>query len=120
MHRKLILWRNFKIYIKKLCSAARWTILYNFAPILAAFYGVLFPNNEEAAFSNYRLWESVGFIVAFAYTSYISMVAKLIVLIVVLCFGMAGYACVVIYNKKWQKEEEADEPDTASAADSQY
>ena len=38
---------------------------------LAAFYGVLFPESEEAAFSNYRLWESVGFIIAFAYTSYI-------------------------------------------------
>ena len=37
-------------------------------PNLSAFYGVLFPNNEEAAFSNYRLWESVGFIIAFAYT----------------------------------------------------
>ena len=27
-----------------------------------ALYGVLFANNEEAAFSNYRLWESLGFV----------------------------------------------------------
>ena len=30
-----------------------------------ALYGVLFANEEEAAFSNYRLWESLGFIIAF-------------------------------------------------------
>ena len=65
----------------------------------AAFYGVLFPSKEEAAFSNYRLWESVGFIIAFAYTSYVSMVAKLAVLIAVLCLGMAGYAGVEVYRE---------------------
>jgi hypothetical protein len=30
-----------------------------------ALYGVLFAKNEEAAFSNYRLWESLGFLFAF-------------------------------------------------------
>ena len=76
----------------------------NLASNLAAFYGVLFPESEEAAFSNYRLWESVGFIVAFAYTSYIGMVAKLIVLIVVLCIGILGYACVEVYQRGQDKE----------------
>ena len=60
---------------------------------------MLFPSKEEAAFSNYRLWESVGFIIAFAYTSYVSMVAKLAVLIAVLCLGMAGYAGVEVYRE---------------------
>ena len=30
-----------------------------------ALYGVLFASQEEAAFSNYRLWESIGFLIAF-------------------------------------------------------
>ena len=30
-----------------------------------ALYGVLFADSEEAAFSNYRLWESAGFIFTF-------------------------------------------------------
>ena len=30
-----------------------------------ALYGVLFASDEEAAFSNYRLWESMGFLLAF-------------------------------------------------------
>ena len=33
----------------------------------AALYGVVFPNEEAAAFSNYRLWESLGFVVAYIY-----------------------------------------------------
>ena len=45
-----------------------------------------------------------GFIVAFAYTSYIGMVAKLIVLIVVLCIGILGYACVEVYQRGQDKE----------------
>jgi hypothetical protein len=33
---------------------------YVFIVYSLAFYGCLFPNESEAAFSNYRLWESVG------------------------------------------------------------
>ena len=36
-----------------------------------AFYGVIFAKKEEAAFSNHRLWESIGFIIAYAYGSFI-------------------------------------------------
>ena len=32
---------------------------------ITSLYGVLFAKNEEAAFSNYRLWESLGFLFAF-------------------------------------------------------
>ncbi|XP_046853528.1 protein unc-93 homolog A-like isoform X2 [Xenia sp. Carnegie-2017] len=34
-----------------------------------AFYGVLFHDKQEAAFSNYRLWESLGFVISFALSS---------------------------------------------------
>ena len=30
-----------------------------------ALYGSVFANNEEAAFSNYKLWESAGFLFSF-------------------------------------------------------
>ena len=39
----------------------------------AAFYGVIFPAQEEAAFSNYRLWESLGYAIAFAYSGYLNI-----------------------------------------------
>lgn len=33
--------------------------------LISALYGVIFKSNEEAAFSNYRLWESMGFLIAY-------------------------------------------------------
>jgi hypothetical protein len=64
---------------------------------------VLFPKSEEAAFSNYRLWESVGFIIAFAYSQYICVDAKLYVLVAILSLGMAGYGVVeVLQRRGWR------------------
>ena len=56
-----------------------------------AFYGVLFESEEEAAFSNYRLWESLGFAVAYAYSNFIGVKIKLILLVIYLSLGMIGY-----------------------------
>ena len=33
--------------------------------LISALYGVIFKSNAEAAFSNYRLWESLGFLIAY-------------------------------------------------------
>lgn len=56
-----------------------------------AFYGVVFVDNQEAAFANYRLWESMGFIIGFSYSSYFTIPVKLGILMGVLFFGMIGY-----------------------------
>lgn len=56
-----------------------------------AFYGVLFPNQEEAAFANYRLWESIGFVIAYIYANMLRVNVKLIVLSSVLGVAMVGY-----------------------------
>ena len=50
-----------------------------------------FPNNQEAAFSNYRLWESLGFVVAFAYATFLCIKIKLIILLIVLLLSMSLY-----------------------------
>lgn len=67
-----------------------------------AFYGYLFPTNQEAAFSNYRLWESLGFVVAFAYSNYLCVSAKLYILIVVLIIAISLYGVIeyMEYKKK--------------------
>ena len=57
-----------------------------------AFYGVLFVDDAEAAFSNYRLWESTGFVIFYIITPYIRIRLALIILIIFLTFGMLGYA----------------------------
>ncbi|KAI0980382.1 hypothetical protein GJ496_003647 [Pomphorhynchus laevis] len=64
-----------------------------------AFYGFVFKNNLEPAYSNYRLWESIGFVVAYAYTPFIRVKDSAIVLIVILTLGVIGFGVVDIrYN----------------------
>ena len=61
---------------------------------LSAFYGTLFSEEPDAAFCNYRLWESVGFIIAFAYSSFLCTSVKLYILISMLIVGFLGYLVV--------------------------
>ncbi len=69
----------------------------------AALYGCLFTQESEAAFSNYRMWESLGFIIAFAYSNYICTSVKLYILISVLSIGMIGYFIVEWLHRKEHK-----------------
>jgi len=57
----------------------------------AALYGTLFGSESEAAFSNYRLWESLGFFVSFAYSFYLCAAVKLYILTALLILAMLGY-----------------------------
>ena len=61
---------------------------------MIAFYGVIFSSNEEAAFSNYRLWESTGYIIAYAYSNVICVDVKIYILIGILAAGMIGYLAI--------------------------
>lgn len=73
--------------------------------LCAAFYGIIFASNEEAAFSNHRLWESIGFIIAYAYGSFICVNAKLYVLLGVLVTGMIGYLFIEFEEMKKNKSQ---------------
>lgn len=68
--------------------------------LILAFYGVLFPTDQEAAFSNYRLWESVGFVVSFAYANFICTDVKIYILIGVLSIGIILYAIIELIRKR--------------------
>lgn len=64
-------------------------------------YGLLFRRNKEAAFSNYRLWESAGFVIAYAYATTLCTKMKLYILLAVLTLGCIGYVIVeILYRKK--------------------
>lgn len=71
--------------------------------LFAALYGALFPNEAEAAFSNYRLWESIGFIVAFAWASFICIRIKLWVVLGILILGIIGYLTVLFLSKSTER-----------------
>ncbi|XP_068620378.1 UNC93-like protein [Battus philenor] len=79
-------------------------------------YGVLFRRNKEAAFSNYRLWESVGFVVAYAYSTHLCARMKLYVMMVVLLIGFVGYGIVEILHKRKALRLKAVAEDPVAAA----
>lgn len=66
----------------------------------AGIYGTLFRRNKEAAFSNYRLWESVGFVMAYAYSTHMCEAMKLYVMGGVLMVGILGYFVVEYLHKR--------------------
>uniref|UniRef100_A0AAR2JSM9 Protein unc-93 homolog A n=2 Tax=Pygocentrus nattereri TaxID=42514 RepID=A0AAR2JSM9_PYGNA len=63
-----------------------------------ALYATLFTKHKEAAFANYRMWESLGFVIAFAYSTFICLSTKLYILIAVLVLSMVTYFWVE-YNE---------------------
>ncbi|KAM3931197.1 protein unc-93 homolog A-like [Leptodactylus fuscus] len=68
-------------------------------------YGLLFDDHKEAGFANYRLWESMGFVIAYGYSTFLCVSVKLYILLAVLVLGMVLYACVeYIENKKMSRQ----------------
>lgn len=65
----------------------------------SALYGVIFPGKSEAAFSNYRLWESVGFIIAYACSTVLCIEAKVTILLVFLVLGITGYYVIELIER---------------------
>ena len=71
-----------------------------------AFYGCVFLRRKEPAFSNYHLWEAVGFVVAFAYSGFLCTYIKICVLLGMLCLGMMGYFIVECRRRCDQEDAE--------------
>ncbi|XP_018772505.1 protein unc-93 homolog A isoform X2 [Serinus canaria] len=65
-----------------------------------ALYGILFEKNKEAAFANYRLWESVGFVIAFAYSTKLQVYIKAYIVLSVLVLSMVTYGVVEYLEAK--------------------
>nr|CAD7607564.1 unnamed protein product [Timema genevievae] len=75
-----------------------------------AMYGVLFPGQEEAAFSNFKVCTSLGYILTYSYSSYICTDVKLYIILTLMLVGVAGYLLVewkvrARTNTRWNKEE---------------
>lgn len=85
--------------------------------LIAGLYGTLFRRNKEAAFSNYRLWESAGFVIAYAYSTHLCARMKLYVLLTVLMIGTMGYIIVELLHRRKQRRLKAiaEDPKAAQA-----
>ena len=68
---------------------------------------MLFGDAKEAAFSNYRLWESMGFIAAYLMTSFACLRVTSWVAVSVLAAGMSGYA---VAEYKIRKKSQSKDP----------
>lgn len=56
-----------------------------------ALYGILFVGNEEAAFSNFRLFEAIGSVITYMISPMLCTHTKLIILTVLMSVGIVGY-----------------------------
>ncbi|XP_063364450.1 UNC93-like protein isoform X1 [Cydia amplana] len=92
----LILWRP---------DPENWLVFYLLAAIwgtadavwlvqVNALSGILFPGNEEAAYSNFRLWEATGSVLSYATAPYLCVRTRLYVLVCFLLLGFAGYTTI--------------------------
>lgn len=66
----------------------------------AALYGILFARDKEAAFANYRMWESLGFVIAFAYSTFLCLEYKLYILLAILVLTVITYPIVEYHEHK--------------------
>jgi hypothetical protein len=80
--------------------------------IVSATYGVLF-TEHESAFSNFRLWESLGFVIAYVYTPRIRIKYAHIILLCVLTVAMICYTVIDIKERRRKKKLE-DEKSSSS------
>ena len=70
-------------------------------PQLNALYGSTFVNDERAAFSTYKLWESLGFLFAFTTSaSGVCILTKIVLMLFSLTLGMIGYLMFEFEQKK--------------------
>ncbi|XP_004601122.2 protein unc-93 homolog A [Sorex araneus] len=70
----------------------------------SALFGVLFEKDKEAAFANYRLWEALGFVIAFGYSTFLCVSVKLYILLGVLGAAMLAYGAVEYLESRGQRQ----------------
>ncbi|XP_053610147.1 UNC93-like protein [Plodia interpunctella] len=92
----LLLWRP---------DPEQWMVFYFLAAVwgtadavwlvqVNALSGILFPGNEEAAYSNFRLWEATGSVLSYATAPYLCVRTRLQILLGLLLLGFSGYSTI--------------------------
>ncbi|KAI4462348.1 unc-93 related [Holotrichia oblita] len=70
-----------------------------------ALSGILFPGEEEAAYSNFRLWESTGSAITYVYNPYLCTNVKIYLLLGLLLIGVTGYTIVEVSEHRARLKE---------------
>lgn len=83
------------------------SFIHNANLLFTALSGILFPGNEEAAFSVFRFIESIGSVAAYAISPLICMKVKLWIMIGIILLGIGGYSFVEYSDKEKGRERKA-------------
>ncbi|XP_070273441.1 protein unc-93 homolog A isoform X2 [Myotis yumanensis] len=82
-------------------------------------FGVLFAKHKEAAFAHYRLWEALGFVFAFGYSTFLCVHVKLYILLAVLSAAMLSYVAVEVMESRTRPGPQAAALTPAEAGETQ-
>ncbi|CAG9102911.1 unnamed protein product [Plutella xylostella] len=96
---------------------AQWLVFYALAAAwgaadavwlvqVNALSGILFPGNEEAAYSNFRLWEATGSVLSYASAPYLCVRTRLYILLGLLLAGFAGYSTIELMERRERRSRE--------------
>lgn len=86
--------------------------------ISTALSGILFPGQEEAAYSNFRLWESTGSAITYIYNPYLCTNVKLYLLLGLLLIGVSGYTVVEVGEHRARLKETSEKKGSFDLTDS--
>ncbi|CAH1780446.1 unnamed protein product, partial [Owenia fusiformis] len=64
--------------------------------------GIMFMGNNEAAFANYKMWQSVGSAVTFIYSTFLCMYIKLYIMLTVI---VVGTVCVLVLEVIYKRQK---------------
>ncbi|CAH1800460.1 unnamed protein product [Owenia fusiformis] len=66
-------------------------------------FGVLFPDDQEAAFSNYRMFQAIGLATAFGYSYFLCVRTKVLIMCAVMVISLGLYTIVELRLRRRQK-----------------
>ncbi|KAG6444535.1 UNC93-like protein [Manduca sexta] len=92
----------------------QWMVFYLLAAVwgaadavwlvqINALSGILFPGDEEAAYSNFRLWEATGSVLSYGTAPYLCVRTRLYILIGFLLVGFTGYTIIELMEYRVKK-----------------
>ncbi|ETN66941.1 UNC93A protein [Anopheles darlingi] len=91
----MLLWRPTDEYYKYSIIVACWGLADGVWLIqINSLSGILFPGHEEAAFSNFRLWEATGSVIMYATSPFLSTFQKLLFVLGIMIVGTIGYGTI--------------------------
>lgn len=106
----LLLWRP---YPTSLIPFFWVSMLYGcsdaiFQTQLYTMYGVLFNDNTDAAFANFRFWEALGFCIAYGYQSFLETRIKCYIMLSVILISLVGYVICEYTVSQTEIEQKAE------------